>query len=148
MRRVLFLLPAILSPYLLIGFFVLMYCSPLFVHTVAGGNIFVVIAVLFAFFFIAVISTVLYFILALTQRWDSLSVAKTAMLIKLIHIPAYVIIFVLGFLFVLTIWLMLFTVLLAILDYVFLLMTGAVISQRSSMPQRRANAASKAIFGW
>ena len=64
--------------------------------------------------------------LSLTGRWDPLFTAKSAMIIKLIQIPAYIIIFVFGVLFAITIWLYVVSIIAMIVDYITLLMSSSL----------------------
>ena len=66
--------------------------------------------------------------LALGKRWDAASLAKTAWIVKLIQIPAYLAIFVLGVIFLTSIFLFAFTLVLMLLDYVSILMSGMLCS--------------------
>lgn len=123
------LLPTVLCPYMLIGFFVLVYFSvgnPVLEAVLMENRGFIVIALLGLFIFGAVIVAAVFFALALLKKWDSLFLSKAAMIIKVIHIPAYIAIFVLGVLFSVTVWLWAVVPILAFLDYVFLLMSGSI----------------------
>lgn len=131
-------LPIILFPYAFAGFFVAMwFCAGnggpmLFFYE----NMLLFLAVIGVLMIMAIVCAVICLVLGLTGKWDSLSLMKCAMIIKLIHIPAYIVIFIWGFIFFITIWLMVFTLVLAFVDYIILLtttslsLTAAINSQR------------------
>lgn len=126
-KRILLLLPAALSPYLLIASMGITYSLPEKIFSHIGGpyNPWVLL-VAPIFIFISFILCAVCFILSIKRKWDPLSLAKAAMIIKLTQIPAYLIIFVLGMLLATTIWLIALVLLLAFFDYVFLIMSGSV----------------------
>ena len=68
-----------------------------------------ILALLFCCIFVAILN-VLCFIANIRQKEDALALAKTAMIVKLTQIPAYVLIFVLGVLLLLTIFTIPFTI--------------------------------------
>lgn len=131
-------LPIILFPYAFAGFFVAMwFCAGsegpmMFFYE----NMLLFLAVIGVLMIMAIVCAVICLVLGLTGKWDSLSLAKTAMIIKLIHIPAYIVIFIWGFIFFITIWLMIFTVVLAIVDYIILL-TSTSLSLASAINSAR-----------
>lgn len=63
-------------------------------------------------------------VLAIVKKWDALSLAKAAMILKLAQIPAYVAIFVLGVFLFIAIWTIPFVILFVMVDYLVLVMTG------------------------
>ena len=68
--------------------------------------------------------SVLCLIFGLKGNWDALSVAKTTMIIKLLQIPAYLVIFLLSLIFIITIFTFGFVIAFAFFDYLTLLMSG------------------------
>lgn len=62
------------------------------------------------------------------NKWEAYSLAKTMMIIKIIHIPAYIAIFVLGAICALTVFSLAFTYLFIIFDYLLLVMSGLMTS--------------------
>ena len=70
------------------------------------------------------ILSALCLVLGIKGNWDALSVAKTTMIIKLIQIPAYVVIFLLSAIFVMMIFTIGFVIVFAFFDYLTLLMSG------------------------
>jgi len=79
---------------------------------------------LFLLCILAIAQIAVYCSLAIRKRLDALSLAKLAMIIKLIQVPAYLLIFVVGFLMLLTIWTYAITVLLFLLDCLTLVLSG------------------------
>lgn len=64
------------------------------------------------------------FVLSIRKSWDSLSLAKTAVIVKLIQVPAYLLIFVMGVLLLLTIFTIPFAIALFLFDCITLCLTG------------------------
>lgn len=69
---------------------------------------------------------IICFICGLCKKWDSLSLAKTVMIIKLVQIPAYILIFVLGVMLAITIFTYPIAFLLIIFDCFSLYLSGLI----------------------
>ena len=82
-----------------------------------------ILALLFCCILVAILN-VLCFIANIRQKEDALALAKTAMIVKLTQIPAYVLIFVLGVLLLLTIFTIPFTIALFFFDCACLFLSG------------------------
>lgn len=76
--------------------------------------------------FIAFLANLAFFILALGKQWSGRSLALVSMTLKLIQIPGYVAIFLLGCIFAITIWLFAFIIVLFFFDCLTILLTGLV----------------------
>lgn len=123
MKKALLLLPGALFPY---GLLFSLYCvfTGFLMETVFSGNIFVLLFYLLVFFIVALIGNVIFLILSAVRKWDSSPVSFMNMLIKLIQIPAYIAIFVLGLLFLLTIFTFGFSIFFVIFDCLTIFLTG------------------------
>ena len=75
---------------------------------------------------LAAATMIIYLVSSIKNNVDAVSLAKMAMVVKLIHIPAYLGIFVMGFLFSIMIWTYWIAFLLILLDCFVLLLTGAL----------------------
>ena len=80
------------------------------------------------FAFISFVLNIIFFVLSITKKWDELYLAKVAMITKLIQIPSYIVIFVLGVFFTITIFTFVFSILMFFFDYLTLIMTGLINS--------------------
>ncbi len=72
--------------------------------------------------------SIVCFIVSIRKKWDALELAEIAMKIKLIQIPAYVLIFILGVLFLISIFTFAFTFILFVLDCMFMFTTGLLVA--------------------
>ncbi len=81
---------------------------------------------LLIFLLIALICAVVTFILSIVLKWDSRTTAFVAMMIKLLQIPAYIVIFVLGLLFAFMVFTMAFVPFFIIIDLITIFMTGLI----------------------
>jgi len=91
---------------------------------VFGNNGLMVLLLLFLFAILSVIFVIIFSVVAMKGDYDALFVAKTAMIVKLIQIPAYIGIFVLGVFLAISLLTIPFAVALMILDFLALFLTG------------------------
>lgn len=75
-------------------------------------------------FFVSLLANLAFFLLALGKQWAGKSLALISMVLKLVQIPAYVTIFLLGCVFAITIWLFAFVIVLFFFDCLTILLTG------------------------
>jgi len=142
-------IPALLFPYFVILSLATIFFankSSFFSAIMEGifrGNAWYLTAALTGFALIAAGMCVIFLILALRRRWEPCFVAKVAMILKLIQIPAYIVIFILGVLFLLTVFTIPFTFALVIFDCVAILMSG-LVTVSSIINARRMGMISKA----
>ncbi len=87
-------------------------------------NALIGIAILIAFLLIAVLFAVTVSLTALKNEWDSIFWSKAVMLVKLLHIPAYIAIFILGVLFAITIFTFAISLVFVVLDLLLIATTG------------------------
>ena len=125
-KRIWLMIPGILFPYIVIAHLVLLFCSPDRMYEVFGPFAILYFFIPAAYLLVAFPLCVVSFICSIKNKWDSVSLAKTAMIIKLIHIPAYIAIFALSIGFVLSIWLIGAVFLMVFCDYVTLIMSSSL----------------------
>ncbi len=125
-KKCLLLAPVTLLPYGIIFMGYLFFTYPDMIGTVFGGNPLFYFAALLAMVVFAAIVTCIALIVGFVKKWDCVSMARAVMIVKLIHIPAYILIFVCGLIFSITIFLFAANIFLVILDCVFIFMTGAL----------------------
>lgn len=130
-KKLVFLsLPAALMPYLvLLAISVLFFATevPFFewlLEKVFCYNALYLLAALLAFCILAIVATGICFFVSTRNRWDTLEMAKTAMIIKCVQIPAYLLIYALGFICAITVAGVLISIGLFIVDCLCLCMTG------------------------
>ena len=129
-KRFFLMIPALALPYVVLLTLVFIYTSgssPL--SSFIMENIFLgfaplVLIPLSLYIFIAIVFSIVFILLACLRNWDALSIAKTAMIVKLVQIPAYIIIFVLSMALILSIWLSGLSIVLLALNCITLFMTG------------------------
>lgn len=114
-------------PIILLPYFALLTLATVFLSTdvaffrwimksVFRGNALCLIAALLIYCLLVTALSVVYFIVSIYKKWDPLSLAKIFMTVKLLQIPAYVLIFVLGVLLSFAIFTIPFTAALFFLD--------------------------------
>lgn len=90
------------------------------------SNIFVLIAVFLIYFATSFVLAIICYIIAFVKSPEPSGLAKTAMIIKLIQIPAYIVNFVLSVLFILTVFTIGFAVVLIAVNCFCLLISGVL----------------------
>lgn len=136
--------PIVCLPYIVLGSLLLIFFSPnlldgmhwlteyLFTLGIEESQVWTGVTYGFYLFLLAIILlcvqcvqvSLLAFGLSLGQRWDAVSLAKTVMIIKMLLIPAYIVIFVLGAIMAVTIWLFVLSFAFVILDAIIIALTG------------------------
>ena len=110
MKRFLLLMPVMIQPYILLFALYSIFINQYIVERFFGGNGLWLLFVIFVTIVISFICTLEYMPLCLAKGWGARQTAFFNMLIKLVQIPAYLAIFVLGVLFFLTIFTYAFSV--------------------------------------
>ena len=129
-KRIWLVIPTALFPYFLLWVLAVFFFStelPLFefiMERIFDGNALYFVAVLLLFAVLAVTMSILCFVISIRNRWNSLSLAKTAMIVKLCQVPAYVMIFILGVFLAMAIFTIPFSFGLFLFDCLFLMLTG------------------------
>ena len=151
-KRIWMIIPTALLPYLglftLATIFFSTKCSffEYIMVSIFRNNALNLIAVLLICCIIATLINIICFVASIRKGWDALSLAKSAMIIKLIHVPAYVLIFVLGILLTLTIFTIPFSVGLFLLDCLTLLLSGLLTTASIINTVRQGVFKAKDIF--
>lgn len=131
-KRIWFFVPAILFPYAVLAFLGILFFSSRMsldlMEVLFQNNIWYYLLAFLGYLLLAFGLCLGGFGLALGKKWDAASLAKTAWIVKLIQIPAYLAIFVLGVIFLTSIFLFAFTLVLMLLDYASILMSGMLCS--------------------
>ena len=132
MNKKLFVLsiPTLLSPYIAIFTLAVVFLSTkvkLFeaiMESIFQNDGLLLIATLIIYLLLTIALGIACFFISTFKFRDALSTAKTAMLIKLIQIPAYIMIFVLGVAMTIAIWTIPFTIALFWIDCLCLFLTS------------------------
>ena len=125
-----YILPTALLPYIALGVLAIIFFSaksPVLdavMESVFRGNMWYLVAVLLLFCLLAAALSAVYFVRSIRKEYDALQLAKCAMVVKLLQVPAYIAIFVLGVLLVLAIFTIPFALGLFLIDCLTLLLTG------------------------
>lgn len=144
-HRIWYILPTVLLPYLVLCSLALIFLStnhPFFrsiMKTVFHSNALYLFAALLIFCILAAILTIVFFFMGLSKGWNPLSMAKTAMIVKLIQVPAYIMIFILGVLLAITVFTIPFSVGLFLVDCLTLFLTGLITSAAVINAVRQSN---------
>ena len=122
--------PALLLPYLTLLTLATIFLSttvPFFEWVMYGvfsaNALYLLAAFLISCFAVAVFSVICFFI-SIYKKWDCVSLAKLFMIVKLIQIPAYVLIFILGVFMAITVFTIPFSIALFLFDCFSLVLTG------------------------
>lgn len=120
--KYLLLLPGAAFPYMVLlslyGLF-----SGFFVNTIYQNPL-LLIPTLFLFFILALGCSIIFFAMGLAKKWDAEKVALANMIVKLIQIPAYIVTFLLGAIFILTVFTYALSFLLVLFDCLTIILTG------------------------
>ena len=124
------LLPTILLPYvtlLLVAIVILSTNMPVFefiLDHVFQENGLYILATLLILCMIAAVFSIAYFVLSIRKKWNPVSLAKFAMIIKWMQAPAYVAIFALGLIFAITLFTIPIAIIFVLVDCLTLVLTG------------------------
>lgn len=135
MNKKLFMIsvPMVLAPYLALFTLATIFFStkiPFFnyiMESVFDSDALHLIATLLLYCLLACVLSIVCFFVSIYKKWDAISLAKTAMIMKLVQVPAYVFIFALGVVFIITIFTIPFSVGLFIIDCLSVFMTGLFV---------------------
>ncbi len=122
--KYLLLVPCLLFPYVLLLSLACLFRGGMEIFF--AGNILYLLAAMLGYLLITLVCTVTYTVLAIRHRWDAVATARASMIVKLAQIPAYVAIFVLGVLFLITIFTMGFSLFFVLYDGLSVLLSGLV----------------------
>lgn len=129
-KRIWLVIPTALLPYLVLCSFAVIFFSAndalckFIIDRIFAGNGLLLIATLLIFSLIATVLSVICFLVSIRKKLNALSLAKTAMIIKLLQVPAYILIFIISAIFLTTIFAIPFSLGLLLLDCLTLILTG------------------------
>lgn len=123
MRRLL-LLSATIFPYTVLIAMWLIFSSSKIMDTVFQGNAWLLIGVVCLFLVAAFSLCIVDFLMCVFKPLNTVSLAKSVLTVKLLQIPAYLAIFVLGALSMITIFTIPFTIAFVFIDIATIIMTG------------------------
>jgi len=151
-RLFLIIVPIALVPYLaLFALSTIFFSTRLsffnwIMESVFGGNALELVAALLLYCILTCVLSIVCFFISVSKKWDALSLAKIAMITKLAQVPAYVIIFVLGVIFVITLFTIPFSIGLFVIDCLSVFMTGLFVISSAITTIRKNVFAHKEIF--
>lgn len=125
MRKFLPAISIVLFPYAIVF---MMYCifSGFLMEDVFQNNSYLCLLILILIWVVALVCAVSICTVSLIKKWDFVELSRVNMLIKTISIPAYVAIFVIGVVCMLTIFTFAISVALMILDVMAILLSGLI----------------------
>ena len=120
------LLLVILFPYLILLALICIFTQSIIMEKIFKNNALYLVLLLIIFYIIALIFTIIVSIKNIILKQNSKNILKINMTIKLIHIPAYVLIFFAGLLSLITIFTMGFSIAFFVLDCMTIFLTGLI----------------------
>ncbi len=130
LKKIWLVIPTVAAPYIVLLCLALIFSSTEvpaicnIMENVFKNSIWNLMLALLIYFAISLLLATVCFIISICKGYDALSLAKPTMIIKLIQIPAYITIFVLGVIFFITVFTAPFSLALFLLDCLMLFMTG------------------------
>lgn len=125
MRRYLQFFLIAIFPYLIAFALICMYKGYL-IDTVFHHNVYPLLLILIVMYVVALVCAVIAFVASLKKKRKILEVLRVNMIVKLIHIPAYLFIFVVGLLCMITIFTFGITIVLMIFDGMTIVLSGLI----------------------
>lgn len=125
MKKLLPCIFIILFPYL-IGFLIYSLFNPVFMEFIFQNNIYLGLFYLFIFWSIALISAIIISGNSVSNKRDAVELAWVNMIIKLVQIPAYLFIFVVGLVCMITIFTFMISFFLMLLDCAAIILSGLI----------------------
>lgn len=128
-------------PYLVAGALIVFFGDPEIRDMIFRHNILNVFLPIVIVFLITIVFTIGCVYRSQTNHWDSYYFTKAMLTIKIIQIPAYIAIFVISVICFVTVFAMIFTLLLAVFDFYLLVMSGlntgsAIILAKKEYPEQ------------
>ena len=129
-KRIWLALPTALLPYVALFALATVFLSTklsffeVTMESVFGGNGLYLFAAFLLYCLLCMALGVVGFVVGICKKWDAVSLAKFAMIVKLIQIPAYLTLFVLGLLLMLAIFTIPFSIVLFFVCSLTLALTG------------------------
>ena len=130
-KRIWLVLPSLFLPYFLLLSFAIIFFSPFLVERFTAllenpVGILLVIPLFILYCLGCIVPCGIFALLSIKNNWDEKSIAKTAMIFKLVQIPAYIIIFVLGVLLFMAIWTIPVSILFMVVDVLSVALTSTI----------------------
>ena len=144
-KKFLFMIPTILLPYLiLLSLATVFYSTRISFFTFIMDKVFhanglYLLAAIFLYCIITTALGIVCFAASIKGNWDALLLSKRVMIIKLVQIPAYTVIFVLGVLLALTIFTYPVSFALFLLDCLTVFLTGLLVTAAAVNAVRQGN---------
>ena len=131
-KRIWLVIPAALIPYLcLFTMATMFFCFDYQFFRIIMEKVFnyngpLLVLTLFIIVAVSCVLSIISFVLSICKKWDPVSLAKTSAIIKLLQIPAYLLIFVLGVLLLISIFTFAVSFILCFLDCLTLVLTSLI----------------------
>ena len=125
-KTIWFTFPTLLLPYIYVACLAIIFWGHEIIAKVFHHDGFLFLGVLLLYMLLTLVTNIILCTIMIVKRWDEVTIAKTSMIIKIIHIPAYIAIFCLGVILLCTIFTLPFSIALAILSYFSLCMTSII----------------------
>lgn len=125
MKKYFLLIPTIVFPYCVLFS---MYCiySGCFMESLFQNSVFSIILHLAIIWIISIVLAILFVVISLKSKCNITVLAKVNVFVKLIHIPAYIIIFVVGIACFITIFTAYLAIILFLLDIMTIILSGLI----------------------
>ena len=129
-KRIWLVISTLILPYFVLFILATLFFSieqPFFgyiMENIFRNNALNLLLALLIYCIVAISLSVVCFVVSIRKGWDALSLAKSALIIKLIQVPAYIAIFVLGLMFAITIFTFAFSIFFILIDCLTLALTG------------------------
>ncbi len=123
-HRIAFVVPCVLYPYVILLFLYLLMGETELFGKLFNNDGFLGIGILILFLAVACIFALVAAMYGIFHEWDSLFCSKMVLAVKLLHIPAYIIIFLLGIMFSVMIFTFVISFLFIIFDVILITVTG------------------------
>ncbi len=112
-------------PYLIVLALIFIFTGQ-FMETVFHNNAFTLLLILIVMYVVSLVCAIVIFIASISKKSNVLEVLHMNMIIKLIHIPAYLLIFVIGLICMLTIFTIGLSIVLMVLDGMTIVLSGLI----------------------
>lgn len=121
-------IPSILAAIFPYSILFALYCmfSGFLMHSVFQSNGFLLLLAVLLFWVVSLGCAVATCVMSLARKWDSYELARANMILKLIPVPAYILIFLIGCAFLITIFTFAISVILMLLDGMAIVLSGLI----------------------
>lgn len=121
-------IPSILAAIFPYSVLFALYCmfSGFLMHSVFQSNGFLLLLAVLLFWVVSLGCAVATCVMSLARKWDSYELARANMILKLIPVPAYILIFLIGCAFLITIFTFAISIILMLLDGMAIVLSGLI----------------------